>query len=194
MISGVERLDITKPDVQNFIIEACATSRVAKKDLGHNYTRENFQRQFAENRFDEGFFLVRHEGVPFSLFGLSKFKNNWLVITRLIHLQTLRQNVVWGTGGMYFLPFLDQEYSNKYVGVFFCTNGARNIITVMVGHRSRQQKINPHPLDSYSLLPYTVMHRGVEQTVLYKTFNQTAEVPPLDKYKDLEWNLRQEKV
>ncbi len=195
MISGVEKLDITNPDVQHFIIEACARSPIPKKHHEHNYTKENFQRQFAENRFDVGFFLVRHEGAPLSFFGLSKHKDNWLVASRLIHLQNLTHNFIWGAGGLYILPFLDQEYASKYAGVFFCMNGDTTIATAMIRRLRTQQRTNHHhPLDSYSLLPYTVMYRGVEQTVLYKTFNQTAGVPPLTKHKDLEWNLYREKA
>jgi len=195
MISGVEKLDVTNPDVQRFIIEACASSKIPNKEHEHNYTKENFLRQFAENRFDIGFFLVRHEGRPLAFFGLSNHEQNWIVASRLIHLENVRHNFLWGAGGLYILPFLDQAYSNKYAGVFFCMNGTKTIATALFRRlRTKQQNNQRHPLDSYTLLPYTVLYRGVEQTVLYKAFDASAGVPPLRKHKDIEWNLYQEKV
>lgn len=196
MISGVEKLDVTNPDVQRFIIEACASSKVPNKHHKSNYTKDNFLRQFAENRFDVGFFLVRHEGRPLAFFGLSTHQQNWIVLTRFIHLENVKHNFIWGAGGLYVFPFIDQTYGNKYAGIFCCMNGTKTIVTALFRRllRTKQQTNERHPLDLYTLLPYTVVYRGVEQTVLYKTFDASAGVPPLRKHKDIEWNLYREKV
>jgi hypothetical protein len=189
MKSGVEKLDVANPDIQRFVIAECKQSRVPKKDHDDNYSADNLRRQFNSNRFDEGFFVVREEEQPIAFFGLTKHYN-WLVITRLIHLKDDRQNFIWGAGGRYIFPFLDETYSSKYAGVFGCMNGSKaTMMSIMIRRLQSTPQTSPrHPLDSYKMLPYTVLYRGVEQAVLYKSFIGADKVPPLERYKDIEWN------
>lgn len=181
MTVPITKLDVTQPAIQKYIIGTCSTHVSAKRRQYENYTEENFMRMFAENRFNNGFFLVGTFEDPEAFFGLSEHEG-WVVIVRYIKLKT---SVLY-TAVRHMFPFVLERFKEKK-GVFFCSNGERT--APQAWHKRKINRAttkyweHQEELDKFKLLPYTVLYRGVEQHVLYACFQNDQDVPPLPKFK-----------
>lgn len=180
MTVSIAELDLTLPSCRQYIIDTCSGYTNKRRRQHENYTAENFQRMFTEDRFDLGFFVVGPIDSPLAMFGLSEH-DGWVCIVRYIKLD----DTVWHVAAEHVFPYVFANFKHMK-GVFLCGNGKRNAPLSWqrrkIDRPTTKYWSHKQDLEKFKVLPYTVLHRGVEQHVMYAGFN-TDDVPPLPPYK-----------